>query len=94
MQLHTPDTMSEYKMQTDIRMLDRNPQLHNKMTDQDVFMDLLQEVIDDLKNKPNKTAVIALVIKNEKSIVFKHLPAEDEEEYIQKLIKAASEAVQ
>jgi hypothetical protein len=63
------------------------------MTDQNVFMDLLQEVIDDLKNKPDKTAVIALIIKNEKSIVFKHLSAENEEEYIQRLIKAASEAV-
>ena len=58
-------------------------------TDEDTFMDVLQDVIDDLKNKPSQTAVMALIIKNDKNVVFKHVPDHLDEEFAKRFIKTA-----
>lgn len=47
-------------------------------TDTDVFMDVLQEIIDGLKNRPTQTEVVAVILsKNHSGVqttIFSHAP--------------------
>ena len=49
-------------------------------TDIDIFMDVLQEIIDGLKNRPTQTEIVAVILsKNHSGVqttIFSHAPTE------------------
>jgi hypothetical protein len=62
-------------------------------SDEKVFFDILQDTMDDLKNKPTQTTILAVIIKDGKNVVFKHVPEHLEDEFMERFAKTAIELI-